>query len=120
MSDTGGLDLSLGQTIVAGLTTASATVIVGLISFFGGRGSVQAQLQAQLNNSLKLHIDELKSERHTDQNRIQDLEVKVRGLQQYNESLARVLRDNNIPVPPPPKVEPVFVLDSLPSQPDPL
>jgi len=109
----------LNQTIVAGILGVVSSVMIGLISFFGGRGSVQAQLQGQLNASMKLHIDRQDEILARNEERLQQMEVKVRGLQQYNESLARILRDNDIPVPPPPVVAPVFILDSLPQTPDP-
>ena len=106
MNDTAGFF----QEIVSSLFTFLGVVIVGFIGFFGGRGSVQAQLQGQLNASMKMYIEELKAERVADEKRILNLEARSAALEQYNLSLARILRDADIPVPPPPKTETVFVL----------
>lgn len=98
------------QEIVSSLFAFLGVVIVGFISFFGGRGSVQAQLQAQLNDTMKIVIGELKTELEDSKGQICAVEARSAALEQYNISLSRILRDAGIPVPPPPKTETVFVL----------
>lgn len=103
------------QEIVSSLFTFLGVVLVGFIGFFGGRGSVQAQLQAQLNDTMKMVVAELKGEVEEARAHIRTLESRSAALEQYNISLARILRDADIPVPAPPKTETVFVLAPSPS-----
>lgn len=110
MSD--GVGPTFSTEVFQSLITFCGIVIVGFIGFFGGRGSVQAQLQAQLNDTMKMVIAELKAEIDNLQGHIRALEGRSASLEQYNISLARILRDANIEVPPPPKTETVFILAS--------
>lgn len=102
--------LSFPESVInAGLAFAGA-VLVGLISFFGGRGSVQAQLQGQLNNSFQLYIKQLEKEREDDTKKLLDLQTKIGELWAYNRKLAAALRESGQKVPEPPNVEPIFII----------
>lgn len=111
------IQITIGQALLGVLITASSAVIVGLLSFFGGRGSVQAQLQGQLNASMKALIDEQAELRKVDQQTIRDLNLQLRSQQIYISKLAKALIELGADVPPPPEVVPILMLDSLPAQP---
>lgn len=112
-------ELVNNQTIIAGLIGLVGIIITGLLSFFGGRGSVQAQLQGQLNLSFKEFTDQLQEEHASDRSdiagcrrRCGELEGQLRGLEQHLASLENLLRAHGISVPEAAKVATVFVLDS--------
>lgn len=108
------VSFSLSEAVVIAVIATAGTILTALIAFFGGRGSVQAQLQGQLNDTMELVVKNLEKRLEDSDTLIRDMRVEIRSLQAYNIALARILRENNIPVPQPQTVAPVFVLDSLP------
>lgn len=100
------LPLNPGQQVIAAMISAFAVLIVGMLSFIGGRGSVSAQLQAQLNSSFKNFTDVLNADlagtrADLANERMQRIlmEGRLRELQQYVESLEMFLRSKGFDVP---------------------
>ena len=98
--------------VLTGMFGFLGTIIVGMLSFFGGRGSVQAQIQGSLNESFKILTEQLRQERTRDRVEILQLRGEVRGLEQHISSLETILRANGMEIPKRPLTAPVFVLDS--------
>lgn len=99
-------NLTSGQQVLAAMISAMAVIIVGMLSFIGGRGSVSAQLQAQLNGSFKNFTDVLNADlagtrADLANERMQRIlmEGKLRELQQYVESLEVFLRSKGFDIP---------------------
>ncbi len=93
MSDTPSATL-----ITAGFGFLGA-VIVGIISFFGGRGTSEAAVQNAINSGFKDLTAALQKEREENHTLIDELTGRVANLEQHMLSLEALLRDNGIPVP---------------------
>lgn len=113
------ISITEGQMVIVAILAASSSIIVALIAFFGGRGSVAAQLQGQLNESFKNLTADLQDERVTlrkawaDERQLRlELESRLAGLEQHVRSLENVLRREGISVPPRRLVEPIVMLDA--------
>lgn len=100
--------------LLTGIMGVIGMVVVGLISFFGGRGSVQAQIQTALNNTFQNLVDQLQEERKDERQQILEMRGAIRAWEQHLISLENILRREGIDIPPRPVVATVFVLDSLP------
>lgn len=103
--------VTAGQAVILAVIGVMGSVLVALIGFFGGRGSVSAQLQGQLNASFKALTDKLVKEREADEKEMASLRGEVRQLDQHIRSLEELLRRSGIEVPPRPAVATVFVLE---------
>lgn len=103
--------IGLGHpTVITAVIGFFGMVATGMFGFFGGRGSVEVSRQNVLNQTLELYTKELRTDLASAKKEILALEGNIAQLFQYNLSLARILRENNIDVPPPPKVETVFII----------
>lgn len=76
-------------------------MVTAVLAFFGGRNSAIAQLQTSINHGFE-------TLNNANGHKITELEGKIRQLEQYNSTLARVLRLNGIDLPPHPEVAVVF------------
>lgn len=118
MSDS--VHMSVGEIVLGAIVSTFGAVIVGFTSYFGGRGSVQAQLQAQLNASFKDLTDQLQKERVTDHAALGLMRGDLTNLEQHILSLEDILRRAGLPIPPRPKVTTVFFFESQSITPPPL
>jgi hypothetical protein len=112
------IQLTLSQTVVASLVGAFGTIVVGAVTFFGGRGSVTAQLQSAMTIATKELFETYRLERIEDHKTIISLKTEVltltgtvAGLDQHVRSLESLLRTHGIKVPKRPITQTVFVLD---------
>ena len=99
-------------TLLVALIGGIATVVTGIIAFFGGQNHREAQLTNALTQGFRDLTNELQEERATDRKRILQLEGEVAGLQQWAQSLEKLLRDHDIPIPERRPVGTVFFLTS--------
>lgn len=106
------MDASTERIITTVLVGAVASIITGVIAYFGGRGASIAAVQTALNASFKELVDTLQQERAADRKRMLEIEGRCNGLEQHIVSLERILRGAGIEVPPRPLTQTVFVFDS--------
>jgi TolA-binding protein len=99
--------ITIAVASVIGLLTS---IITGILSYFGGRGSVAAQIQTALNNSFESLSERLEIDNVSLRRRVTELEGNQRKMEQHISSLESLLRRNGIEVPSPPRIDTIVHL----------
>lgn len=93
-----------------------AASITGIVAFFGGKGSAQAQLQNSLNAFNTSVMHSLERERTHCEEKLKAMQLQLdtegRSLRQHISSLEEVIRRAGIEVPRHRPAEIIYVLDS--------